>query len=601
MSAVDLEDAARGALYGALIGDAASFSLLGLRRAPTAEEVAAALSFEAEGEDKAAGQLSRYGEQMIGLGHALAKQTRLDLDMIARGYDLWYGSAPPGLDTFDEVVFGAPNRMRDRGAEPSSFPTVFQEAARSRNYDAQTDNGLVRCLPLAIWSHRFSDAAIAALAFQECGLTHPHRNCREAVAAYAIAIAELLLTPGDAKGAVARARSWLEDRNSALTGWLDRARRGKLPEDDDRAVETGFIHAFHHLIKGRSFEDAIRAALVAGVKASIVGGLVGAAQGSGAIPEAMKMAVLEAEVPSRPEALRAIQATAILASLLERSAVAIPPIALNLTPTRPFSKGGKPPSGGRAKLILGVVAVALMVVAGPTLLLPAFRSYKLGQKVALLEEGSPAEARAAAEDFVDFGAAAVPALVELRRRAGPQRELLITLALKLLLARGPEARAAVFALLEHEDVRVRVMACGLWNMCTEEVEALDAGLASEDAAVRLAAAGHLSASYETASTRYPTLLEVLAAGLDDASPRLAEPPYDTAGGAALARLKDLTGLEDRAAIEALCQRAREGSLSAAALTLEAMERDAPMTRATEELQARRRAKLEQAIAAEKGS
>jgi ADP-ribosyl-[dinitrogen reductase] hydrolase len=146
------------------------------------------------------------------------------------------------------------------------------------------------------------------------------------VACYAIAIAHLVENLGDREGAFARAEVWAgENAVAEVRDWLREAKGGvDVPfQPQDGFVRIAFTHAFGHLLAGSSYVEAIRAVLSGGgdtdTNACIVGGLIGAASGAGAIPERMTEAVLTCDTERgrrRPEFLRAGQIPSLVDGLL---------------------------------------------------------------------------------------------------------------------------------------------------------------------------------------------------------------------------------------------------------------------------------------------
>lgn len=88
-------DAARGAVIGALAGDAAGASLEFLGRKPTVAEVEAAMCMVGGGAWKTApGQVTDDGELTLALAHALIGKFPYDQNRAAYYYRKWYLSQP---------------------------------------------------------------------------------------------------------------------------------------------------------------------------------------------------------------------------------------------------------------------------------------------------------------------------------------------------------------------------------------------------------------------------------------------------------------------------------------------------------------------------
>ncbi|CAN5402449.1 hypothetical protein BH11PSE7_BH11PSE7_36830 [soil metagenome] len=164
---------------------------------------------------------------------------------------------------------------------------------------------------------------------EDARLTHPNPSCQWANAAYVVAIRHLLLNPEDSQGALAQARQALKPAAIGEAGevlsWLDDAESGKLPPAHPLAgyVRIAFSHAFHHMLSGTAFADALHSVLACGgdtdTNACIVGGLVGARVGATGIPKEMIQAVLTCDTSKgrlRPDWLRTHDALQLSGKLL---------------------------------------------------------------------------------------------------------------------------------------------------------------------------------------------------------------------------------------------------------------------------------------------
>jgi ADP-ribosylglycohydrolase len=95
----------------------------------------------------------------------------------------------------------------------------------------------------------------------------------------------------------------------------------------DGFVKIAFSHAFMHLARGTAYDDALRATLLGGgdtdTNATIVGGLLGARFGVGAVPNAMREIVLGCDTKKgrrrdtvRPDDLHPRDVPSLVARLL---------------------------------------------------------------------------------------------------------------------------------------------------------------------------------------------------------------------------------------------------------------------------------------------
>jgi len=308
-------DAAFGALLGACVGDAAGAPLEFIGRAPSAAEVRTACDMLGSGPlGLAPGQITDDGELTLCLARALAAGTTFDLERIARSYADWIASAPFDMGETTRLSLGATRRADANDlAKPGGFCAVMTRAAAEHCGGSKANGSLMRATPIGVFGHRLADDALAAMAISDSNLSHPNPTCGEAVACYSLAIAELVRLPGSREGAFARAEAWASrSAGDEVRGWLADAREGRAVAYYPMAgfVRIGFTHAFRHLLLGSAFEQAIVETLSGGgdtdTNGCIVGGLIGASLGAGAIPRAMAEAVLRCDTHRgrpRPEFL----------------------------------------------------------------------------------------------------------------------------------------------------------------------------------------------------------------------------------------------------------------------------------------------------------
>lgn len=323
-------DAALGAVLGALVGDAAGAVLEFFGRPIVIADVAHALTMPGGGTWAVApGQITDDGELTMSLLRALVDADEADeaddgtggggpksprLAAAAR-YAEWVASDPFDIGATTARSLGC---LRDAGfaarARAAGLDVAMTEAARERCMPSKANGSLMRATPLGVWGASRDDAALVAAAQDDARLSHPNPACVDACVAYVLAIASLVRAPGDAARALDVATTWARaNADDEVRGWLDDAAAGTsvayTPQDG--FVRIAFTHAFRHLHLGTSYIDALRETLAGGgdtdTNACIIGGLVGARWGEGAIPEAMKAAVLGCDTRRgknpRPEVL----------------------------------------------------------------------------------------------------------------------------------------------------------------------------------------------------------------------------------------------------------------------------------------------------------
>ncbi|MFN8549418.1 MAG: ADP-ribosylglycohydrolase family protein [Candidatus Eisenbacteria bacterium] len=297
-------DAATGALLGACVGDAAGAPLEFLGRAPSEAEVERACAMPGGGPlGLAPGQITDDGELTLCLARALATSERFELERIARSYADWIASAPFDLGETTRLSLGATREEVWREASVSrGLAAVMTKAAAERCMASKANGSLMRATPLGVFGRCLADEGVAAIAMADSNLSHPNPTCGQAVACYSLAIAELVRSPGSRERAFLRAEAWAaREAGDEVRGWLEEARQGRPVPYYPMAgfVRIGFTHAFRHLLRGSSYEEAIVETLKGGgdtdTNACIVGGLIGAAVGASAIPRAMAEAVLSCE------------------------------------------------------------------------------------------------------------------------------------------------------------------------------------------------------------------------------------------------------------------------------------------------------------------
>lgn len=325
-----MQQVALGCLLGACSGDAAGATLEFIGRRPTHAEVESALNMTGGGVwNVAPGQITDDGELTLCLAHALADQPNFEIERIAKQYAAWIESHPFDIGITTRTSLGCflhDARWRTICAKDGYAVGMKQAAAQSCT-DSKANGSLMRVTPLGIWGYRFSDAVLAGFARQDSALSHPNQSCQDAVACYVIAIANLIRTPGDRHTAFHATRIWADaNANTEVRGWLDDA-ESKLnyPYHPQAGfIRIAFTHAFRLLIQGADYMTAMREILAGGgdtdTNACIVGGLIGAADGSASIPAAMAKAVIECDTSKglhpRPDFLRGRHIPALAAHLL---------------------------------------------------------------------------------------------------------------------------------------------------------------------------------------------------------------------------------------------------------------------------------------------
>ncbi|MBQ0917748.1 ADP-ribosylglycohydrolase family protein [Hydrogenophaga aromaticivorans] len=314
---------AQGCLLGALVGDAAGARLEFLGRKPTEVELADALAMKGGGVLRVApGQVTDDGELTLALARALVDSPQFPREEVAASYRAWVDSSPFDMGQATSAALGGPAHST------GSLADAISRRAAAHNMASKANGALMRASALGIWSTGLSMNDAAQAARDDASLTHPNPSCQWASAAYVVAIRHLLLNSGDGSGAFEQAKEALgtaDEESEEVLSWLEDAESGELPAAYPSAgfVRIAFCHAFHHLLRGHIYVQAVHQVLACGgdsdTNACIVGGLVGARVGISGIPENMTRAVLECDTTKgrpRPEWLSTRDALGIAQSLL---------------------------------------------------------------------------------------------------------------------------------------------------------------------------------------------------------------------------------------------------------------------------------------------
>ena len=295
------EDAALGAVLGALVGDAAGAVLEFFGGEIAEADVAHALTMPGGGTWRVApGQVTDDGELTMCLLRALAEAPEAPREAAAIRYAAWVASRPFDIGATTAASLGCLRRepWTSRAREVGVAATM-EEAAAERCMPSKANGSLMRIAPLGVWAaSRDPERALRAAA-EDATLSHPNPACVEAARAYVLAISTLVATGGDAARAIEAATAWVRAHaDEEVRGWFEEALSGSAPAYTpmDGFVRIAFTHAFRHLARGTRYEDAIAETLLGGgdtdTNACIVGGLLGARWGASAIPTAWREAVL---------------------------------------------------------------------------------------------------------------------------------------------------------------------------------------------------------------------------------------------------------------------------------------------------------------------
>lgn len=300
-------DRVYGAFLGALCGDAAGATLEFSRCVLTPRDVDCAMDMPGGGVFRVGkGQITDDSECALSLARGLLSHQPRDgfpFESVARQYAVWCNSEPFDIGNTCAAAFSV------RPDQDGNYAEVIKQTAAAKSAASEANGSLMRITPVAIWSVGESEETITALAMAEATLSHPNQVCQDCNAVYCLMLEHLLRNPGDFQGAVDRGERFVLNSVHSI------ARQWFLEESLDIStlvctkqvghVRWAFVLATHFLRQNESYKTAIQKTLLKGgdtdTNAAIVGGLIGALHGVGAIPSRMREAVLTFDA-SKPEA-----------------------------------------------------------------------------------------------------------------------------------------------------------------------------------------------------------------------------------------------------------------------------------------------------------
>jgi ADP-ribosylglycohydrolase/fructose-1,6-bisphosphatase/inositol monophosphatase family enzyme len=240
--------------------------------------------------DTLAGQPTDDSEMALMLARSITRQGGYDPAAALDAYVHWYQSGPFDMGGTTSAA------LRPAAHSPQAERlTVVAEVAR---HESQANGSLMRISPLGILGAR-RPAEAAAWARTDSGLTHPHPVCREACAAFVVAIAAAI---GGGAGPEAAWQAACAEAarggEAAVIEALAAARTGPPAsfEVSQGWVKTALHNAFYRLLHAPSLEEGIIATVMAGgdtdTNGAIAGALLGAVHGRDAVPARWRRAVL---------------------------------------------------------------------------------------------------------------------------------------------------------------------------------------------------------------------------------------------------------------------------------------------------------------------
>jgi ADP-ribosylglycohydrolase len=232
-----------------------------------------------------AGQPTDDSELALMLARTLVRDGGMTQERVRRSYWGWLESGPFDVGITTEVGL-------------TELPNV----------ESQANGALMRVSPLGMFGWSLPPDELARLARADADITHPHPVCRDASAAFCVALAHAIRTGEGAEAAHEAAMAWARaaQADSDVIATLEAA--SDAPADFERQsgwVRTALQNAFYRALTAPSLEQGLIDTVMAGgdsdTNGAIAGALLGAIHGRDAVPAAWRMAVLTARaLPGTP-------------------------------------------------------------------------------------------------------------------------------------------------------------------------------------------------------------------------------------------------------------------------------------------------------------
>lgn len=277
-----------GCWYGQLTGDA----LGSLVEFKTAAEIAAAYPegvrelHDGGTFNTLAGQPTDDSEMALALSWSLLDEGDFLEESVARHYVSWAATDPFDIGNTVRTATDAGQRALEN--EEDVAPAMRNGA----NQASQANGALMRVSPIAIFGARRGDEWVAKAAMDDANLTHPHPACRHANAVFAVTLARAIRGETDPRALYSQAQDYAAriDAHPVVRGALRDAEEGPPRDFSDKLgwVRVALQNAFHVLLTASSLEEGLVETVGRGgdtdTNAAIVGALLGAVYGAGAIP-----------------------------------------------------------------------------------------------------------------------------------------------------------------------------------------------------------------------------------------------------------------------------------------------------------------------------
>ena len=271
---------AQGALLGQLVGDALGGQVEFSSARTIRERHPGGLRTLEDGGywGTIAGQPTDDSELALMLARTVVRDGGMSQERVRRSYWGWLESGPFDVGLTTEVGL-------------TELPNV----------ESQANGALMRVSPLGIFGWRMPPAELARLAREDADITHPHPVCRDASAAFCVALAHAIRTGEGAEAAHAAALAWARGAKADPDVIATLQAVSAPPADFVRQsgwVRTALQNAFYRALGVSTLEQGLVDTVMAGgdtdTNGAIAGALLGAVHGRDAVPLAWRRAVLTA-------------------------------------------------------------------------------------------------------------------------------------------------------------------------------------------------------------------------------------------------------------------------------------------------------------------
>lgn len=225
-----------------------------------------------------AGQPTDDSEMALMLARTLVREGDYDAERVFEAYRDWLESGP-----FDLGI------------------TTRNALSGQLSATSQANGSLMRCSPLALWDlFGLDDDRRDAMARRDSSQTHPHSNCRDAVAVFVHAVSGAVREGLDREETYERALRWASERGEGQDVH-EALVRAKSAAPEDFMSKQGWVlvalqNAFYRLLHSESFEAGVIETVACGgdtdTNAAIAGALLGAVYGRECVSREWRRAVM---------------------------------------------------------------------------------------------------------------------------------------------------------------------------------------------------------------------------------------------------------------------------------------------------------------------